>query len=348
MQNKSVALIPSYKPDARLIEVIQALQKNMQTVVVDDGSGSEFATIFEKLKTLGAVVIRHSVNLGKGRALKTGFDYILQNFPEAKCCVTADADGQHLPDDILNVEQAISSKNRIVIGTRTFEKSVPLRSRLGNQLTRFIFRWLVGTDLRDTQSGLRAIEIDLLPKLLTLTGEKYEYETNMLIFCKNMNIEIKQVDIKTVYVDDNKSSHFNPLRDSMRIYFLFVRFGFSALSTSLIDYLVFFSAYKLTNDIASSIAGARVFAGTYNFYVNKRLVFRSKIKDSGQMMAEYILVVAVFALLSFLLVNFLNQQLGWNVMAAKITAESLLFFASFSIQRDYIFRSGRKRSANED
>ena len=209
-------LIPAYQPDAKLVGLVEALRADFpHVVVVDDGStGCEetFAAIRNHVEAL----LMHSSNRGKGAALKTGFAWIREHLPAVAGVVTADADGQHVPEDIRRVAEATATrKGGIVLGVRTFEGPIPFRSRWGNGWARILFRLLTGLALRDTQSGLRGIPPDMLDRMLALRGDRYEYETRMLVDARRHALPPLQIPIKTVYLEGNRSSHFRPFRDTL-------------------------------------------------------------------------------------------------------------------------------------
>ena len=222
-----VALVPAYNPDETLVAVVGGLLAAgfAEIFVVDDGSDPACRAAFDAVAARpGVRVLRHPVNRGKGRALKTGLAAVREAFPHAVGVVTVDADGQHRPADVLRVvADFLAAPGALVIGARRFAGKVPLRSRLGNALTRRIFRWVSGSALLDTQSGLRCFPLAAVPRLLELEGERYEYEMNVLATARRLGLPIREVPIETVYLDGNRSSHFNPLLDSMRIYSLLLR-----------------------------------------------------------------------------------------------------------------------------
>lgn len=336
----TAVLIPAWQPDTQLLSLVPELIRHgfRIVIVVDDGSGPEYQGIFEAIAGYPEVrLLRHAVNMGKGRALKTGMNYFLNDLPEFGCIVTADADGQHTPEDILLAAQAWErSPGRMVLGVRQFSGSVPLRSRLGNSITRQVFRFLTGRKLADTQSGLRAIPRALVPELLVLPGERYEYEMTMLAHvCRSGRFPV-EVPIRTVYLEGNRSSHFDPIRDSMRIYFVLVRFYFSSLIAAGIDMAGFSLMFSLTGNVFGSVLFGRL-SSLVNFALNKRFVFHSH-GTVGSALWRYYLLVAILALLSYESIHVLADTLRWNVFAAKILVESLLSLASFSIQRQFVFR----------
>lgn len=218
MKNKIVVVIPAYEPEDSLVELIKSLQTDFAHIlVVDDGSKTADA-VFEKVAFLdGVKLLRHDVNRGKGAALKTAFAAVTKDFPEAAGVVTADADGQHLPADIAAVAKStLDHPDRFTLGVRAFDGDVPFRSRFGNAWSRWFFFLLTGTMVYDTQTGLRGIPAKFLPALCEMQGDRYEYEGRMLVAAARMKNKPEQVRIRTVYLEGNRTSHFNPIRDSLR------------------------------------------------------------------------------------------------------------------------------------
>lgn len=335
-------LIPAYKPGAELPELVRALDERdevVAVVVVDDGSGPEYAGVFEE--ALGAssklTLLRHAINLGKGAALKTGLNQALCDFGSEGVTVTADADGQHLPEDILAVgRDGAAHAGSLVLGTRVFGGEVPLRSRVGNLLTRYVMLAAVGCRLEDTQTGLRAIPARLAAKMLKVRSTGYEFELDMLVICKQAGIPIRQVPIRTVYLDGNASSHFNPVLDSMRIYFVLLRFAMTSVLTACIDYIVFATMMTLDAPLPVAQASARAVAMVFQYVAVKRLVFYSD-QQHAVVFPRYLLVVVLSGLVSYGLIRLFVDAAGINVLAAKPIAETLVFFANFAVLREFIF-----------
>jgi len=342
-------LIPAYNPDETLLAVVKSLLANGVTslVVVNDGSHSKSAPVFDEIRsTPKCTVLEHAVNLGKGRALKTGLNHIFIQCLESFGVVTADADGQHTPQDIMHVGQEMVSRSRaLILGARSFRKDIPFRSFIGNSLTRVLYRIFVGQTISDTQSGLRGILREDIPWMLKLSGENYEYELNMLITSKRMGLHIVEIPIMTVYIAGNRSSHFNPILDSMRIYFVLLRFLFSSVFSSVVDVLLFGLVFALTKYILASFLLARVISSLINYQLNKTAVFHDN-RRIAPTIAQYYVLVAVIGTLSYLLLQLLVKRLNFGAMPAKIMADCVLFFASFLIQRDFIF--GKKENTSCD
>lgn len=334
-------IIPAYQPGPELEKLVRALRAapDREIIVVDDGSDGASAAVFEALRGLPKVhLLRHAANLGKGQALKTAFNYFLvnlsQNHPGA---VTADADGQHLVEDIEKVSRALADKPlALSLGTRGFSGEVPARSLVGNTLTRFAFRFFSGRQVSDTQTGLRGIPRDFMKELLKVPPQGYEFELEMLLLAVRSRRKILEVPIRTVYLEGNERSHFSPLRDSLRVYFVFLRFSASSIVSALLDYAVFSAAYVFTSKIFLSIVLARLLAGTLNFALAKNLVFRSRERILPEI-AKYSALVLLLMLVSYGLVTSLVVFLGLGVYAAKLLAETGLFLASFAAQDLLVF-----------
>lgn len=338
-----VILIPALKPSANLLGVIDALVADDEVeklILVNDGSPAESDSIFlAAAQRPKVVVLRHAVNLGKGAALRTGMNHFLCESSPDSVLVTADADGQHLPGDILAVgAKAVEAPRALVLGCRTFAGEVPLRSRFGNLLTRRIFAFLVGTEIPDTQTGLRAVPRQIMPTLLRIRASGYEFELEMLIRAARDRIPILSVPIQTVYEEGNPTSHFNPVWDSMRIYFIFVRFASSGLLAAVVDFVIFALTHMATGSIAWSIGMARTVSGTMNFAMNKSLVFRSRGNWWGALW-KYAALVVLLGCVAWQLISSLTQKFGWNPYVAKVAVEGLLFVCSFALQRDLVFSS---------
>lgn len=345
-------IIPSYEPDDKLIKLLEALEQAgiSHVVVVDDGSGAQYETLFERAEEMdNCTVLHHAVNLGKGRALKTAFNHCLRVYGEAPGCVSADSDGQHTPADILACMRKLwENPQALILGCRDFDApSVPARSSFGNKCTRKVFRYLLGLSVSDTQTGLRAIPALFMKELMQVKGERFEYETNMLIETKNLNIPILEVPVETVYIEENKTSHFNPIKDSVRIYLVFGKFLFSSLSSSVLDLLLFHilcmallpfgEEIREIPYIVAATVGARVISAVYNFLINYRVVFKSK-GNLAVTAGKYGLLAVCQMMCSAFLVNGLHGLIGGTEVLIKMPVDVFLFFASFVIQREVVYR----------
>ena len=218
---KVVPIIPALNPDNKLIKLVNDLKEDFKKIIiVNDGSESD--EVFNKIKDIkGCIILTHEVNMGKGEALKTAFNYYLDNLSNKYLgVITLDADGQHLVSDVIKMSEKLAESDKFILGTRLFNtKSTPLRNKLGNRITSRVFKWIYKVYIKDTQTGLRGIPNRLIKKLSKVTGSRFEYELNVLIKLVKMHEEIIELDIKTVYLkNSNKKSHFKVLRDSYQIY----------------------------------------------------------------------------------------------------------------------------------
>lgn len=343
-------LIPAYNPDGKLLNLLDALKGRFESIVVVNDGSTKGAEIFEGVRSRGIPVVAHETNRGKGAALKTGFAWIADNVANAGTIITADADGQHTPDDIAAVAKAsLEHPKALTLGVRAFSGDVPFRSRFGNWWTRQFFFLMTGLRIRDTQTGLRGIPVALVPRMLKLEGERYEYEMRMLADAKRHAEPPVQIPIETVYIEENASSHFNPLRDSIRIYGALLKFCISSVAGFIIDNAVFtavlFAATKATRweraaCIFAALVVARAVSASANYAFNRRLVFNSKASKTKSFAKYALLVVAIMAcdyVFTTALSRLFNAH-GLQITLIKIVSETILFFASYTIQRRWIFR----------
>ena len=359
MNNRYIALIPAYEPDKKIKGLIDELiEKGFDIVVVDDGSGPDFAELFEELSRK-ATVLTHSENRGKGAALKTGLNYINKYMAYTESVltpagavtvsgrdaviVTVDADGQHLPDDVRRVAE-ISAQRRdaLVLGSRALSEDIPASSRFGNTVTRHVYSAATGIHIHDTQTGLRAFHRSLIPRLLKIEGDRYEYEINMLMQLASEGVPIIEERIETVYENNNSGSHFRTVRDSFRVYREILKFSASSLASFAIDYgmyallLAVTGAAGIANNLIISNIGARLVSGTANYIMNKRLVFRSRT-GFARSAAQYFLLAAFILAGNTIVLSTLAGTLGINRFAAKLITEAIFFAISWTVQKYVIF-----------
>lgn len=334
-------LIPAYQPNDNLVLLIKALRESQSTqriIVVDDGSSDNKQIIFSKIKSFNIELLHHEKNKGKGQALKTGFQHWLAtSHPKELGIITADADGQHLPEDILRLSTTFMQKpSDLYLGKRTFNKTpIPWRSRFGNKLTKYILRLFSKTILEDTQTGLRVIPRKLLLPLLNSSACGYEFELEMLLIAEEQQINIQEIPIKTIYLDHNRSSHFNPLIDSIKIYFVFIRFAAISLISAVIDFALFSLTYWLKKNIFLGVLLGRILSATFNFKLNQHLAFKSKNHWLPAAL-KYTALASFLGLIAYSLIKLIHG-FGINVYSSKIIAEIALFILSFTIQRFFIF-----------
>jgi glycosyltransferase involved in cell wall biosynthesis len=341
--NRLALVIPAYRPSEALVDLVRALvEKDIgPIVIVDDGSGPEYQEVFSRAAAFPDVILlRHATNLGKGSAVKTGINSALCDFPALVGIVTADADGQHDAGDVERVAHKLLARpDCLVLGSRSFGGGVPFRSRLGNLATRAVIHVLMGQKLADTQTGLRGIPVSLLPRLLRIESTGYEFELEMLIAAHHWPIDIIEVPIRTIYAPGNKSSHFNPIIDSMKIYYVLLRFSSVSLLTALLDTLVFYLAYSHSSHLLTSQILGRMFGVGFNYSMVRSSVFHSR-QGHQAVLPKYLLLVLVSGTASYAGIRFLSSRLGINAVPAKVLVETLLFLVNFTVQRTLIFKPG--------
>jgi putative flippase GtrA len=219
-------------------------------------------------------------------------------------------------------------------------------------VTRFIYRLATGIAVQDTQTGLRAFNTGLTDFMLGIKGERYEYEMNVLLECPNNGVAIMEVKIKTVYFDNNSASHFNTVRDSIRIYLEIIKFAASSFISFLVDYGLFSLLSVLLSGLGSGISiplsniTARIVSASLNYSLNKRFVFR----DKGRVLksaVQYFALAACILVGNTLLLNYFVNSLAVNRYAAKIITEIAFFIISWLVQRFAIFNRQAGGHRNE-
>lgn len=354
---KTSVIIPAYNPDNKMVDFIDSLisDKIHDIIIVNDGSCDDSSKYFEKAKEYPEVtVLVHEVNKGKGMALKTALKFLSEKRKDIDCAVLADADGQHTASSIRNCLDAFEKNpDHVIIGGRDFNKGgIPARSVLGNKISSFVYKFAIGIKLKDTQTGLRVIPAEYFEVFSELKGDRYEYETQMLIAISNKNIPYTEVPIEIIYIDDNASSHFNPVKDSAKIYGVVLRYFFKFVLSSISSWVVDIGSYAILLFILSdkiSVAdqvlictiASRVISSVFNYLMNRHTVFKATDRVAGTAVKYYIL--ALFQMgasygLVFLFTEILKVGSFWQLVI-KCIVDMLLFICSYQIQRSWVFRN---------
>lgn len=342
---KTALIVPAYKPTKDMLPMLERFcqETDFVPVVVDDGSGEAFEQTFS-LVPERTILLRHEANRGKGAALKTAMRHILESMPDCTLAVTADADGQHRFEDIVKVTtSARNHPGTLVLGSRAFDGKIPWRSRAGNAITRQVFAAASGTPVRDTQTGLRAFDREAMKRFVEIPGDRYEYEINMLLYAAQNNIRILEETIQTVYINDNSSSHFNPFRDSFKIYMCIFKY----IASSLVGFVVDFGAVLLFKWLTAglgdefsllvSVVLARIISALVNFSINKTLVFHSK-GDWRHELGKYAVLAVCVLIANYLMLRLFTLTLGWPLAPSKLLVEIVLFCVNFLIQGRIVYR----------
>lgn len=346
-----IALIPAYEPGGILPELAhKCCAAGLEVIIVDDGSGISCGHIFAEASEY-ADILTHPINRGKGAAIRTGLREILERGYTNPLIVTLDADGQHTVSDALRLlEEAEKHPGALILGRRQFSgENVPLRSRLGNRITRMVYRLFSGVRICDTQTGLRAFGGGLLPEMLRIQGDRYEYEMNVLMEFAAAGIPMREIPVTTIYENNNEASHFNVLTDSCRIYREILKFSASSFLAFLIDYALYGVLLLVTAGLPALVSvrlsniAARVVSAGFNFTVNRRVVFQSSGNAAAQGIRYAVLAAGILAVNTMIL-SFLTGTAGIQPMAAKIITETLLFIISWVLQKKVVFsRTDRSR-----
>ena len=360
-QIHAVVIIPAYEPPPEFYSYAESVSQNAAgLIVVDDGSGEAFSELFGKIARLPRTkLISYDKNMGKGYALKQAFRYAVDTYPKDTVLVTADCDGQHIVSDVqkvaARVEQARSS---LVLGTRNFDlPNVPVRSRAGNIRIRRMYRLFYGLDLSDTQTGLRGFTVATARKFLAIRGNRFEFESAMLIYAQRRQIPILEEPITTVYPEDPQDhvSHFHTFRDTFRI--LRVMFGnlFDFIGVAVISaaadilvfnlflHLIFPDRSPLYSALATVIA--RVFSSVLNFLLNCKTVFHGRAKRA---VFRYYLLWGCQLASSYGILYLFSFVIGWPQTPVKLVGDLLLSLISYQIQCRWVYRRKEGDTSGSD
>lgn len=334
-------VVPTLNPDEEIMRpFIKELHKEFENIlVVNDGSNKAHDKFFKSLEKENIKIIRHCKNFGKGRGIKNAFNYLLNEYPEIEGVITCDCDGQHAVKDIKKcAQELLKNQDKLILGVRNFDKDyVPPKSQFGNKITRNIFKLFVGVEISDTQTGLRGLSKKLMEHFVDLPGERYEFETNMLIACKEDNIKIDEVEIETIYLNGNANSHFNPLIDSIMIYRLFSKYFFAAFSSFIFDIILFaiiLNDLTINSKILAATILARFVSSIYNYIINANLIFKDMNLRS---FSKYYILVITQMFISGCFVTYLYSLLNTSVILLKILVDFLIWAINIVIQRQFIF-----------
>jgi len=333
---KEVILIPCYEPDEKIIELIKTINRErFDIVIVDDGSGGNYQNIFNKIKDK-VHLISYTPNMGKGYALKTGIKYIKDKYKKDYFIITMDSDGQHkIGDAIKLLDYTKNNLKTYTLGMRKRNSNTPICSKLGNGITKGIFRLVTGINIYDTQTGLRCFSDKLVNFLLKVPGNRFEYEMNALLLSSKNGIRMHEIEIETIYIDKNKGSHFNAFKDSYLIYKDILKFSLSSIISFLIDYVLFIIFTIFIKSISICNIIARIMSSSINYTMNRKLVFRSN-NSLYKSIFSYIILAICVLILNTLLLNIFIYKLMINKFIAKILVEIILFVINYIIQQRFI------------
>lgn len=353
-------VIPIFCPDGRVLPFLRNFKESDfgLFVVVDDGSGDKYKSIFDQIRALGFFhVISYPENKGKGHALKEAFRFVYGEHPEIHGIVTADGDGQHTYPDILRVRDALLKHPfELVMGTRDFDSpNVPARSKGGNRFSAWYFHLFTGKTLKDTQTGLRGIPECLFPLAIDEVGERYEFEMNFVMDAAK-ETKIFTIDIETVYENGNKTSHFRPFRDTCRIYrtpIIYILVALASWGIDLASFAVlsnFVFPDSLLYKVLICTISARLVSGLFNFLMNWKVVFPSK-GGGGQKALRYFIMFVVNMGLSFGLTygfSYLaNTLAAWIITLIKFGVDTFLAICNYFVNWAWVFAKKKHHHRKE-
>lgn len=343
-------VIPAYKPDERLPRYITDLKAAGFTAVtvVDDGGGADYAPLFDELEREGVRVLRHPVNRGKGAALKTAFA-LLRDDPEVEAVITADCDGQHTAENVQAIADGLASApGTLVLAQRRFDENTPSRSLAGNRVTSAALRIFYDIRLKDTQTGLRGIPAEMLGEIAALSGDRYDYELNMLMWAKRRGVAFTGVEIEALYFDNNAGSHYRTVVDSLPILYRvlsgMIQYAISAGLSAVVDvaaygllvYLLLPAVWPEGVRITVAAVIARTVSSVVNFFCNRHLPTAQNRKVSGTIWKYYCLWAVQLAA-SVAGTTLLCKWLGLGELLAKLLTDLVLALASYQVQMRWVF-----------
>ena len=316
-----VVLIPAYEPDEELVKLVPRLKAaGFAVLVVDDGSGEGYRAIFDAIRG-EATVIAHERNRGKGAALKTGMRYIRDAMPACEYFVTCDADGQHRVEDVSRVRDKLRAGHSFVLSVRVPKKGTPLRSRIGNSMSRVTYTLLANRYLSDNQAGLRGFARSQIDWLVEVEKNNYDYEMNMLYYASKKGIRITTVPIETIYINNNAASHFNPIGDTIRIYRSLYRLAVGTVIGFLVSQLVILTAsclvgyqYFLITLLVAGVAGWCVTALLNRFVIFRRTRCYDYLSTAIYTGMSYFFYMLGCSLFHFLLPDWLPMWVTFNLV----------------------------------
>lgn len=335
LAKSAVILIPSYQPEKTLVNLARGLSlEGFNILIVDDGSGEKYSSIFKDAQKY-AIVLSYPKNKGKGEALKFGYRYCLANLKEYKYVITVDGDGQHRIDDVVKMYEKISQNNITVIGVRKFDVKVPIKSRVGNLISKFNQALVTNRFMQDNQCGLRAFPYKILTDMVNIFGSRYEYEMNVLTYLLTKEIPFQCMRVQTIYENNNSGSHFRPIQDTLRINSSILLYGLislflyigQALATFLMfNYVDFSLPINLELTATISFIGSLILT-----IILKLAIYRPKYPG------KLILRIIIYELLKFI-ATLVSVSLFVRVLSQNIFLTYFIAYVLTLLPRYYLVK----------
>jgi len=338
-ESQNFAVIPAFEPGEEILSVVGALadlKPELKIIVVDDGSQSDTAKdVFRHLGEFpNCQLLKHVQNRGKGAALKSGFKEIMKQGSTGGLVVTADADGQHLAADIIKVIEEGIRTSAPVLGARNISMPMPLRSFVGNTITKRLMRLVLGINVTDSQSGLRAFPLTMLQRLIDTPGDGYDYEMRQLTDILSFG-QLAEVSIQTIYEPGNPTSHFHPLFDSMKIYWVLLRHSLVSFCIGALDFAILFTLVTLGVNVTLSVFISRLVSSAFYFSAMRKGVFKPGAGTSVMMM-KFAFNIAINLMLFQMLYEIFSEH--FPITAYALVATYLIFYVfNFLFQKYVVF-----------
>lgn len=347
---KVAVLIATYQPDLSLAVLASDLAQNAgyAVIVADDGSGPEFDGVFAMLPD-DVLVTRLPVHSGRGTTLKCGLRFLLEHAPDVCGVITLESCEEHTLNNIAVLAEALRERTgAILLGSRTFTEPLPWKSRLGTWLVRLAFSGSCSLKLTDTQTNIRAFPIELIPALTAVSGERYEYAVNALLWASRNGTPVMEAALPDPYTDVRIPRSFQPIRDSVRIFERIFKFAFASFAGFCVDYVTVLNLQSLTDAVLPpsfslfiSVLAGRVLSGAVSFTLNRKLGLRAEDQTSRAALKYFTILFALMAV-NYWLLYLVHLLLHIPLWIAKILVETTMFFVNYALQTRLVFRSGRK------
>jgi glycosyltransferase involved in cell wall biosynthesis len=196
---KIITIIPAYNEEKSIKSVVKRTLHYSDVLVVDDGSTDLTSSL---VKETGVQVLKHQKNKGKGAAIKTGLNYVINK--DYDMLILMDGDGQHDPSCIPRLLSGMDKMDMRICSRFSGETplNMSLQRRISNRITTYLIKYLTGYNLTDSQCGFRVITIKSAPLLLDIPYNDYIYESEVIFQAAKNNLKFDEISIKCTYGEE--------------------------------------------------------------------------------------------------------------------------------------------------
>ena len=321
MNYLKIVLLVAFEPKSNFLSFVQEIkQAGFEVLVINDGSPVSFDSIFLEVSKM-VKVLKHEFNRGKGASIKTGLEYIQTYCKENYVVVTMDSGGDYTLEDVEQIsKEAIINTNSLLLGSRR-RKNTSIVNNIGKEVMRFAYQKKTGLDIYDTQANLRAFTNFLTPFLLSVKGNRFNYEMNVLLSCAEKKINIKEIALVNKEVEEIvKEEHQEEVIPEREI-FKTVCFSIFGIG---IDFCLFLILSLFSKNGLLSLVFARILSALFIFNKEKPQMIQ-KMFDSSKISTYYFLFVGGQLVCSVLLFLLLNSALHLPLLFAKIVTEVAMY-----------------------